>query len=54
MTHDIDEAAYLADRVIVLSGAPGQIVAEHRIDSRTRASVKMQVWRRPRKPCAPA
>ena len=31
VTHDIDEAAYLADRVVVLSGAPGQIVAEHRI-----------------------
>ncbi len=31
--HDIDEAAYLADRVVILSGAPGQIVAEHRIDA---------------------
>lgn len=31
VTHDIDEAAYLADRVVVLSGAPGQIIAEHRI-----------------------
>ena len=33
VTHDIDEAAYLADRVVVLSGAPGQIIAEHRIDA---------------------
>jgi NitT/TauT family transport system ATP-binding protein len=33
VTHDIDEATYLADRIIVLSGSPGQIVAEHRIDS---------------------
>ena len=33
VTHDIDEAAYLADRVVILSGAPGQIVAEHRIDA---------------------
>jgi len=31
VTHDIDEAAYLADRVVVLSGAPGQIIAEHKI-----------------------
>ena len=33
VTHDIDEAAYLSDRVVVLSGAPGQIIAEHRIDA---------------------
>lgn len=31
VTHDIDEAAYLADRVVILSGAPGQIIAEHSI-----------------------
>lgn len=33
VTHDIEEAAYLADRVIVLAGSPGRIVATHRIEA---------------------
>jgi NitT/TauT family transport system ATP-binding protein len=33
VTHDIEEATYLADRVIVLAGAPGRIVATHGIDT---------------------
>jgi NitT/TauT family transport system ATP-binding protein len=33
VTHDIDEALYLADRVIVLAGAPGRMVADHVIDA---------------------
>jgi NitT/TauT family transport system ATP-binding protein len=31
VTHDIEEAAYLADRVIVLAGSPGRVMAEQQI-----------------------
>jgi NitT/TauT family transport system ATP-binding protein len=33
VTHDIEEAVYLSDRVLVLDGTPGQIVAEIPIES---------------------
>jgi NitT/TauT family transport system ATP-binding protein len=33
VTHDIDEATWLADRVVVLAGQPGRIGAEHRIST---------------------
>jgi NitT/TauT family transport system ATP-binding protein len=32
ITHDIEEAIYLADRVVVLSGSPANIVLDKRID----------------------
>ena len=45
ITHDIEEAVYLADRVIVLSGSPASIVLDQRIDlprPRRRGSDELQ------------
>ena len=33
VTHDIDEAVYLADRVVLLGGKPGRIQSEHRVQT---------------------
>ena len=48
ITHSIDEAVYLADRVVVLSARPGQIREILRIDlkrPRVRTSVEANVLR---------
>ena len=31
VTHDVDEAILIADRVLVMSGAPAKIIAEQRV-----------------------
>jgi sulfonate transport system ATP-binding protein len=49
VTHDIEEAVYLADRIVVLSERPGQIRAQLTIDlarPRDRTSSAFSLWRR--------
>jgi sulfonate transport system ATP-binding protein len=48
VTHDIDEALFLSDRVIVMRGHPGAIQAEHIVDlprPRVRTSLEFQRWK---------
>ncbi len=46
VTHDLDEAAYLADRVVLLAGSPARVVRDVAIDvkrPRPRAGLALQV-----------
>ncbi|HEX6979871.1 MAG TPA: ABC transporter ATP-binding protein [Alphaproteobacteria bacterium] len=48
VTHDIDEALFLSDRIVVMRGRPGAIHAEFAIDlprPRIRTSPQFQSWK---------
>ncbi|TFE02461.1 ABC transporter ATP-binding protein [Jeotgalibacillus sp. R-1-5s-1] len=48
VTHDIDEALYLCDRVLVMSGQPGTIAAELKIKQpkpRSRSDINLTVYK---------
>jgi sulfonate transport system ATP-binding protein len=45
VTHDVDEAISIADRIIVLSAAPGRVIADCRIDSPRQALTKTHAAR---------
>ena len=48
VTHDIEEALVLSDRVIVMRGNPGQVYQEYRLDlprPRKRTDLNLQHWK---------
>ena len=48
VTHDIEEALVLSDRIIVMGGNPGQVLQEYKIDlprPRQRTTVTFQRWK---------
>jgi NitT/TauT family transport system ATP-binding protein len=43
VTHSISEAVYLSDRLIILSGSPGRIIADHRVSLPRRRDEELRL-----------
>lgn len=43
VTHSISEAVYLADRIIILSGRPGKLVADHKVKLPTERTEQVRL-----------